>query len=126
MTKLVKRAADNFGKQRFSKYLDNSEVTSEVSTDGSAGYAQIEGRFLGLQNRGYTPPSGKRIKAKRANALRFVVGGRGTLVPNSLDSQSPIRGNEVVYRKSVKQGTIKAGNWDLANKKDVLDYLNNL
>lgn len=126
MTKLVKRASDNFGKQRFSKYLDSSQVTSGTSTDGSTGYSQIEGRFLGLQNRGYTPPSGARIEAKRANALRFTVGGRGTLVPNSLDSQAPIEGTTVLYRKSVKRGTIKAGRWDKANKRDVLEYLDTL
>lgn len=116
----MKRAANNFGRDRFSKYLPNSEVTKGVSSDGSKGFAQIEGKRLGTQNKGADIP---RRVPKKAIALRFTTGGRGTLVRNSLDSQKPVRGNEVVYAKSAKAFRLKAGRWDRANKKDVLENL---
>lgn len=123
MSGLVKRASNNFGKDRFSKYLNNSTVTSGQNTDGSEGFAQIEGRWLGLQNRGATIP---RRVPKKAAALRFTTGGRGTLVRNSLDSQQPIPGTNVVFAKSARGFKLSAGRWDLANKKDVLENLNEI
>lgn len=123
MTALVKKAAFNFGKQRFSKFLTTAETTSGQNADGSKGFAQVEGRFLGVQNQGATIP---RRVPRRAAALRFTVGGRGTLVRNSLDSQRPIQGRTVVFTKSAKGFRLAAGRWDLANKNDVLENLDEI
>ena len=132
MTALVKRAKNNFGRDRFSKYLPNSEVTSEVSSDGSKGFAQIEGKRLGTQNKGATV---KKRTPKRGKALKFTLKRisrgllstpRGTLVPNSLDSRKPEKGTVTVFSKSAEGFKIKAGRWDRANKKDVLENLTDI
>jgi hypothetical protein len=55
--------------------------------------------------------------------MRFTVGGRGTLVRDSLDSVPPKEGTQVVFTKFAKGFRLRAGNWDAANKKDVVSHV---
>jgi hypothetical protein len=115
----IERADANW--RKLSRYFTQPvEITSDVSADGTGGYSQIKSKWIGLQNRGANIPD--RVP-KKAAVMRFTVGGRGTMVRGSLESVPPKKGTQVVFTKFAKGFRLKAGEWDKANKRDVLQWL---
>ena len=119
---ILKRSDENW--QRLTKYYTQDvTVISELDADGMGGYSEVQSKWIGVQNKGAKIP---RRFARNAKYMRFTVGGRGTLVRNSLDSVPPVEGTQVVYAKTAKGFVLFPGNWDAANIKNIIENLDTL
>ena len=115
MPLLLEEAED--GWERLTKYFKGGvSIDSKVSAGGRKGESSVSAPWLGVQNEGASIPT---RRPKQAKALRFTVGGKGTLVRGSLDSVAPVRGDTVIFTQEAKAFTIPPGKWDEAAVKEL-------